>query len=157
MFDIVRWFLFDLLILGYVEDRNSGLSFRLPGELKWTFYIEVPCGSLVQDAKEALNLFCEEIPLFNILGSPLLISDEIPFSVTKDVQLVCKYLKAYEDGRIDTLITEEDEDIKEGIFNINLYSISILNVKSTDHLYIDENCLNHLHVDATSKQYPAKY
>ena len=106
MFDIIRWFLFDLLILGYIEDRTSGLSFRLPGGLKWTFYIEVPCGSLDQDSNDALQLFCNEIPLFNVLGSPHLVPDEIPFSVTMDVQLVCKYLKAYQDQRIDALIEE---------------------------------------------------
>ena len=39
--DSISWFFFDLLVLGYVEDRNSGLSFRLPGDLSWTIYVEV--------------------------------------------------------------------------------------------------------------------
>ena len=37
----IGWFLFDLLILGYVEDPSTGLSFRMPGGLKWAFFIEV--------------------------------------------------------------------------------------------------------------------
>ena len=37
----VNWFLFELLVLGYVEDPTSGASFRLPGGLVWAVYIEV--------------------------------------------------------------------------------------------------------------------
>ena len=39
--DTVNWFLFELLVLGYVEDPTSGASFRLPGGLCWAVYIEV--------------------------------------------------------------------------------------------------------------------
>lgn len=41
LIDSISWFFFDLLVLGYVEDRDSGLSFRLPGDLSWTIYVEV--------------------------------------------------------------------------------------------------------------------
>lgn len=37
----VGWFFFDFLLLRYVEDRNSGLSFHLPGGLFWFLYAEV--------------------------------------------------------------------------------------------------------------------
>ena len=37
----IGWFFFDLLVLGYVEDHRTGLSFRLPGGLDWAIYIEV--------------------------------------------------------------------------------------------------------------------
>lgn len=39
--DVIGWFFFDLLVLGYVEDPDSGLSFRIPGGLHWAIYIEV--------------------------------------------------------------------------------------------------------------------
>ena len=39
--DTICWFFFDLLVLGYVEDQRSGLSFRLPGGMQWAIYIEV--------------------------------------------------------------------------------------------------------------------
>lgn len=39
--EVVNWFFFDLLILGYVEDPTSGESFRLPGGLSWGIFIEV--------------------------------------------------------------------------------------------------------------------
>jgi hypothetical protein len=41
LMDVIGWFFFDLFILGYVEDPNTGKSFRLPGGLKWAVYIEV--------------------------------------------------------------------------------------------------------------------
>ena len=37
----VEWFFFDLFYLHYIEDYESGLSFTLPSELQWSFYIEV--------------------------------------------------------------------------------------------------------------------
>lgn len=103
---VIWQFFFDLFVLGYLEDQSSGLSFRLSLGLNWTFYIEVPCHSIDQEPQQALEQFCEEIPLFNTFGTPLLVSQQIPFSVTPDVQLVCKYLKAYQDGRIDNVLTE---------------------------------------------------
>ena len=41
LMDVVNWFFFDLLILGYVEDPTSGESFRLPGGLAWAVFVEV--------------------------------------------------------------------------------------------------------------------
>ena len=37
----VRWFFFELLILGYVEDQATGLSFHFPAGLSWALYTEV--------------------------------------------------------------------------------------------------------------------
>ncbi len=39
--EVIGWFFFDLFVLGYVEDAGTGLSFRMPGQLKWRVYIEV--------------------------------------------------------------------------------------------------------------------
>ena len=39
--EVIGWFFFDFLILGYVEDPETGLSFRLPGGLAWAIYVEV--------------------------------------------------------------------------------------------------------------------
>ena len=41
LMDVIGWFFFDLLVLGYVEDLDTGLSFRIPGGLQWAVYIEV--------------------------------------------------------------------------------------------------------------------
>ena len=38
-----------------------------------------------------------DIPALGLLGEPLYISPSTPFDITPDVQLVCKYLKAYDD------------------------------------------------------------
>ena len=37
----IRWFFFELLILGYVEDPATGLSFHFPAGLSWALYTEV--------------------------------------------------------------------------------------------------------------------
>ena len=39
--EVIGWFFFELFILGYVEDPDTGNSFRIPGGLKWAVYIEV--------------------------------------------------------------------------------------------------------------------
>ena len=39
--EMIGWFFFDLLILGYVEDPATGKSFRIPGGLEWAIYVEV--------------------------------------------------------------------------------------------------------------------
>ena len=37
----ISWFFFSLLIVGYVEEYCSGLSYRLPGGLMWSIFVEV--------------------------------------------------------------------------------------------------------------------
>ena len=93
LLEVIGWFFFDLLILGYVEDKDTGLSFRLPGELEWFVYVEVPSCDLNMTPDEALQQFCWDIPTLGLVGSPHLIPYQAP-SILDDVQLVCKYLKA---------------------------------------------------------------
>ncbi len=54
----------------------------------------------------------DEIPVFHLLGTPHYISPDIPFDVNDDVQLVCKYLNAYNKGEIDRLYLEPIERLK---------------------------------------------
>ena len=39
--EMIGWFFFDLLMLGYVEDSDTGLSFCIPRGRAWTIYVEV--------------------------------------------------------------------------------------------------------------------
>ena len=41
LMEMIGWFFFELLMLGYVEDSDTGLSFRIPGGLRWAVYVEV--------------------------------------------------------------------------------------------------------------------
>ena len=109
LIEAIGWFFFDLLILGYVEDRNTGLSFRLPGGLDWVIYVEVPSRDLTLTSEEMLEQFCGDIPMLSLLGSACKVLNEIPFIIDEEVQLVCKYLKAHKEGRINQLY-------KEGMF-----------------------------------------
>ncbi len=58
--DTISWFFFDLLMIGYVEDKN-GISFRIPGELNWKIFIEVYLNIIITN-------FCTFLSL-NIAGS----------------------------------------------------------------------------------------
>lgn len=45
---------------------------------------------------EALSHFQEELPALGLVGAPHPILPETPYAVDPEVQLVCKYLKAYQ-------------------------------------------------------------
>jgi hypothetical protein len=67
-----------------------------------------------------LELFLNDIPTLKLLGSPFFVESAIPYDVDNDVQLVCKYLQAYEKNKIDTLYVEKrgrrsDRPVKFGI------------------------------------------
>ena len=103
MIEAIGWFFFDLLILGYIEDKDTGLSFQLPIGLGWIIYVEVPSRDLAMNPHDMLKHFCDDIPTLGLLGTPHLIPSDTPFIIDDDAQLVCKYLKAYKEKRIDRL------------------------------------------------------
>ena len=103
LIEVIGWFFFDLLILGYVEDKDTGLSFHLPGGLGWLVYVEVPSRDVGMTPEETLEQFRGDIPTLGLLGSPHLIPNQTPYVIDSEVQLVCKYLKAYKERRIDRL------------------------------------------------------
>ena len=103
LIEVIGWFFFDLHILGYVEDKDTGLSFHLPGGLGWLVYVEVPSRDVGMTPEETLEQFRGEIPTLGLLGSPHLIPNQTPYVIDSEVQLVCKYLKAYKERKIDRL------------------------------------------------------
>ena len=48
------------------------------------------------DPLNYLERFKKEVPVLGLLGTPVAIEHTSKFSITEEVQLVCKYLKAYE-------------------------------------------------------------
>jgi len=97
LIESINWFFFDLFILGYVEDPVTGQSFRFPGGLRIAIYVEVPSRVQMQPP-ESLRAFYEDIPALGLLGTSFFVDPDTPFVVGADVQLVCKYLKAYKTG-----------------------------------------------------------
>ena len=73
-------------------------------------YIQVPSRESVS-SEIALELFHQEVPALHLLGIPHYISPDIPYTVDDDVQLVCKYLRAYKAGNSELSI---DKLYKEG-------------------------------------------
>ena len=61
---------------------------------------------------ENLAVFFGEVPVLQLIGSTQLIDSSIPYDVDEDVQLVCKYLKAYEEGMINMLYYDEQRPVK---------------------------------------------
>ena len=106
MLNIVGWFFFDLILLGYVEDPITGLSVTIPGGMDWKIYVEVPSQINMDDPEASLKQFIEDVPALGMLGAPYIINSSTPYTVDEDVQLVCKYLRAYYSTEIDRLYTE---------------------------------------------------
>ena len=78
------------------------------GKLSIFFSLQIP--SLIDElsendeddlAQQSLTIFCEKFPVFNFLGSSHIVLSTEPYKIDDDVKLVCKYLKAYEEGWID--------------------------------------------------------
>ena len=50
------------------------------------------------NSEMCLTEFFEDIPALGLLGTPYEIHPDIPYVVNEEVQLVCKYLKAFKIG-----------------------------------------------------------
>ena len=110
LMETIGWFFYHLLVLGYVEDPSTGASFRFPGGQEWAIYVEVPSLDRNHKTEESLQLFTKIFPTLGLLGSMHPIYQVTPITVDEDVQLVCKYLKAYKIGGvkgIDRLYKEQ--------------------------------------------------
>ena len=72
-------------------------------------YIQVPARHQTSHADELLKQFLVDIPVFDLVGDPHEVVATVPYAIDADVQLVCKYLKAYDTGGksgINRLYTE---------------------------------------------------
>ena len=69
---------------------------------------QVPSRTVVgkSSAQDFLVHFKEEIPALGLLGTPHYIDTDYHYNIDKDVQLVCKYLRAYDSGVVDTLYND---------------------------------------------------
>ena len=70
------------------------------------FVVQVPSRNTKGDPLENLEQFKTEVPVLGLLGTPVPIEHTSKFTITGDVQLVCKYLKAFETEQIDRLYRE---------------------------------------------------
>ena len=67
------------------------------------YALQIPSRSAAVDPLKDLDHFKAEVPVLGLLGAPVPIEHSSKFSITHEVQLVCKYLRAYETKRIDKL------------------------------------------------------
>ena len=59
---------------------------------------QVPSHDHSMTPGEALKHFQQEVPTLGLLGTPHYIHPDTPYTVDEEVQLVCKYLKAFKVG-----------------------------------------------------------
>ena len=122
----IGWFFFHLVLLGHVEDEESGASFHSPVGNRWKIFVEVllffhcshesmlvcTCNSKVpshENAKSSLDYFCESIaPSLSFVGDYFQVESDVPYEMDDDVKLVSKYLLAFESGRINSLYMDSD-------------------------------------------------
>lgn len=70
------------------------------------YVVQIPSQSAEVDPLKNLERFNSEMPVLALLGSPVPIEHTSKFSIAAEVQLVCKYLKAYETKKINKLYRE---------------------------------------------------
>jgi hypothetical protein len=106
LFNMIGWFFFELLVLGAVIDYESATTFRLHKKATWHFYIEIPSShssesslTVAHQLERNLLEFQERLPIFKYIGQTVVIGSRNDFDIDCELQLVCKYLRAYENGR----------------------------------------------------------
>jgi uncharacterized protein YegL len=105
--DLVNHFFVALLVLRCVEDLESGNTFNLPSDKKVRIIVEVPSvlsslihGSPVVDLGEVEQWVLQTFPILFFVGKL-----EIPnaeYDICESTKRVCKYLRAYDDGTINS-------------------------------------------------------
>ena len=101
--------IFQLLILRSVVVLDTDFIINLPWGSKWIVALELP------DRDDHLEgIVCDSgldvtAPTVNATFT-FISASSLPFDIDEDSRLVCKYLKAFESGLIDTLYTLEVQD-----------------------------------------------
>ena len=120
-----------------MEDPLTGNSFRFPGGLKWSVYVEVPSYELNIQPEDSLALFLQAIPTLDMLGTHQVLP-KMQYTVDEEVQLVCKYLNAYKNaGDLDKGI---DRLYKEGLFVCSCLSVY---TSLNREMHLKKKCWNH--------------
>jgi hypothetical protein len=93
-------------VLRSIEDPATGFVFNIPSGCHWDVVVEVPHreGHLQELADSALSQqegFWLELPVLACLGTER--APTLDYDIDEETRLVCKYLRAFEDGSIDEL------------------------------------------------------
>lgn len=101
----VRWvaslhrFFFSLMVLRFVRDSESALSFHL-GEANWRIYVEFPnLGSDNSTINSVTAWLQRHVPVLYLCCT--LETPPTRLAIDPETRRVCTYLRAYEDGTID--------------------------------------------------------
>ena len=110
LMNTLAWFFFKLLVFEYIEDSETGMAFRLPGGYQWKIFVEVItisenyllyatlqvpslCEVTQENAEQHLEWIHNEIPIFRLLGKPLLVQKEMLVAITiYSYIVICSYM-----------------------------------------------------------------
>lgn len=114
---------FSLFVCGTLTDRISGLTFSLPNDQHWTFFIEIPhIEKYNRSIKDNFNQILPIISLLNSNSFEEVTEKTHKLHIGSQEELVARFLKAYENQTIDQLYVEngdtegeEPEDKKNGL------------------------------------------
>lgn len=67
---------------------------------------QVPAKELECNLKKYFKEFTEEVAVLGLLGNPHEVDASTKYTVDADVQLVCKYLRAYDEPTINRMYQE---------------------------------------------------
>ena len=103
LMSLINRFFFSLVVLRSVED-SSGFVFTVPPGCGWEIVVEIPdrAGHLDEPATTELDeALWRELPVLACMGQQQ--SPPAKFEINDDARLVCTYLKALRDERIDAV------------------------------------------------------
>lgn len=67
---------------------------------------QIPAKELKCDLEEYFQKFTEEVAVLGLLGDAHQVEASTEYTVDADVQLVCKYLRAYDEPKINRMYQE---------------------------------------------------
>ena len=73
-------------------------------------HIKVPNSDVGKTCEQTLKEFKQNFPTLSLLGTTHLVPESSPVDITEDIQLICKYMKAYDSGKIDTLFLDGEHN-----------------------------------------------
>ncbi|CAF1634426.1 unnamed protein product, partial [Didymodactylos carnosus] len=110
--------LFLLFICGVFIDYNSGLIYSLSKIKSWKFIIEIPYSDKFKiSVKENFEQILPILSIINPFSLEEVTSDNYPLFIGEQEELVARFLKAFENHKIDNMMKNEKPISFEPITN----------------------------------------
>lgn len=95
--ECLNHFFFSLLVLRYVRDSDSAVSFHLPS--CWNVFVEVPNSEFRSTSASVTEWLQRNVPILLLCGT--LVTPPNRLEIDEETRRVAIYLRAFDDGTID--------------------------------------------------------